>query len=34
VTDWYKQDVYDPSNRIDVLVSDTGQINALVAFAV
>jgi sporulation protein YlmC with PRC-barrel domain len=35
VTDWYKQDVYDPSNSKigkidDVLVSDTGQINALV----
>ncbi len=35
VSDWYKQDVYDPSNSKigkidDVLVSDTGQINALV----
>jgi sporulation protein YlmC with PRC-barrel domain len=35
VTDWYKQDVYDPSNSKigkidDVLVSDSGQINALV----
>lgn len=34
VTDWYKQDVYDPSdNKIgkidDVLVSDSGQINAV-----
>ena len=35
VSDWYKQDVYDPSNSKigkidDVLVSDSGQINALV----
>jgi sporulation protein YlmC with PRC-barrel domain len=35
VTDWYKQDVYDPSNNKigkidDVLVSEAGQINALV----
>ena len=35
VTDWYKQDVYDPSNSKigkidDVLVSDAGQINALI----
>jgi sporulation protein YlmC with PRC-barrel domain len=35
VTDWYKQDVYDPSNNKigkidDVLISDTGQVNALV----
>jgi sporulation protein YlmC with PRC-barrel domain len=35
VTDWYKQDVYDPSNSKigkidDVLVSDSGQVNALV----
>ena len=35
VTDWYKQDVYDPSNSKigkidDVLVSDAGQVNALV----
>jgi sporulation protein YlmC with PRC-barrel domain len=35
VTDWYKQDIYDPSNSKigkidDVLVSDTGQVNALV----
>jgi sporulation protein YlmC with PRC-barrel domain len=35
VTDWYKQDVYDPSSSKigkidDVLVSDSGQINALV----
>jgi sporulation protein YlmC with PRC-barrel domain len=34
VTDWYKQDIYDPSNSKigkidDVLVSDSGQINAL-----
>ena len=35
VSDWYKQDVYDPSDSTigkidDVLVSDTGQVNALV----
>ncbi|HEX4409978.1 MAG TPA: PRC-barrel domain-containing protein [Xanthobacteraceae bacterium] len=35
VSDWYKQDVYDPSNTSigkidDVLVSDNGQISALV----
>ena len=35
VTDWYKQDVYDPSdNKIgeinDVLVSPQGQVNALI----
>jgi hypothetical protein len=35
VTDWYKQDIYDPSNSKigkidDVLVSDIGQVNALV----
>jgi sporulation protein YlmC with PRC-barrel domain len=35
VTDWYKQDVYDPSSSKigkvdDVLVSDAGQINALI----
>jgi sporulation protein YlmC with PRC-barrel domain len=35
VTDWYKQDVYDPSKSSigkidDVLVSDNGQITALV----
>jgi sporulation protein YlmC with PRC-barrel domain len=35
VSDWYKQDVYDPSNSKigkidDVLVSSTGQVNALV----
>jgi sporulation protein YlmC with PRC-barrel domain len=35
VTDWYKQDVYDPSNNKigkidDVLVSDAGQVNALI----
>ena len=35
VSDWYKQDVYDPSNSSigkidDVLVSESGQINALV----
>ena len=35
VTDWYKQDVYDPShNKIgqvsDVLVGQNGQINALI----
>jgi sporulation protein YlmC with PRC-barrel domain len=35
VSDWYKQDVYDPSNSKigkidDVLVSDSGQVNALV----
>jgi sporulation protein YlmC with PRC-barrel domain len=35
VSDWYKQDVYDPSDSKigkidDVLVSDTGQVNALV----
>ena len=35
VSDWYKQDVYDPSNSKigkidDVLVSDGGQVNALV----
>jgi sporulation protein YlmC with PRC-barrel domain len=35
VTDWYKQDIYDPSNSKigkidDVLVSDNGQVNALV----
>jgi sporulation protein YlmC with PRC-barrel domain len=35
VTDWYKQDVYDPSNNkigqvSDVLVAPDGQINALI----
>jgi len=35
VTDWYKQDVYDPSNSkigeiMDVLVSPQGQVNALI----
>ena len=35
VTDWYKQDVYDPSKASigkidDVLVSDSGEISALV----
>ena len=35
VTDWYKQDVYDPSNSKigkidDVLVSQAGQVDALV----
>jgi sporulation protein YlmC with PRC-barrel domain len=35
VSDWYKQDVYDPSDSKigkidDVLVSDTGQVSALV----
>ena len=35
VTDWYKQDVYDPSNSKigkidDVLVADSGQVSALV----
>jgi sporulation protein YlmC with PRC-barrel domain len=35
VTDWYKQDVYDPSNNKigeinDVLVSPQGQVNALI----
>src|ERR1700691_4994718 len=35
VTDWYKQDIYDPSNNkigsvSDVLVSPNGQINALI----
>jgi sporulation protein YlmC with PRC-barrel domain len=35
VSDWYKQDVYDPSNHSigkidDVLVSEGGQISALV----
>jgi len=35
VSDWYKQDVYDPSSSKigkidDVLVSDSGQVNALV----
>ena len=35
VSDWYKQDVYDPSNHSigkidDVLVSESGQISALV----
>ena len=35
VSDWYKQDVYDPSNSKigkidDVLVSDNGQVSALV----
>ncbi len=35
VSDWYKQDVYDPSDSKigkidDVLVSDAGQVNALV----
>lgn len=34
VTDWYKQDIYDPSNNKigkidDVLVSDRGEVNAL-----
>jgi sporulation protein YlmC with PRC-barrel domain len=34
VSDWYKQDVYDPSNHSigkidDVLVSESGQISAL-----
>jgi sporulation protein YlmC with PRC-barrel domain len=35
VTDWYKQDIYDPNNSkigsvSDVLVSPNGQINALI----
>jgi len=35
VSDWYKQDVYDPSNSKigkidDVLVSDAGQVSALI----
>jgi sporulation protein YlmC with PRC-barrel domain len=35
VTDWYKQDVYDPSNNkigeiMDVLVSPEGQVNVLI----
>ncbi len=35
VSDWYKQDIYDPSNSKigkidDVLVSDSGQINAVI----
>ncbi len=35
VSDWYKQDVYDPSDAKigkidDVLVSDNGQVNALI----
>jgi sporulation protein YlmC with PRC-barrel domain len=35
VSDWYKQDIYDPSNSKigkidDVLVSDSGQVSALV----
>jgi sporulation protein YlmC with PRC-barrel domain len=35
VTDWYKQDIYDPSNSKigkidDVLLSDGGQVNALI----
>jgi sporulation protein YlmC with PRC-barrel domain len=35
VTDWYKQDVYDPSDSkigqiMDVLVSNNGQVNALI----
>jgi sporulation protein YlmC with PRC-barrel domain len=35
VTDWYKQDVYDPNNNkigsvSDVLVSPSGQVNALI----
>jgi sporulation protein YlmC with PRC-barrel domain len=35
VTDWYKQDVYDPSDNkigevMDVLVSPQGQVNALI----
>jgi sporulation protein YlmC with PRC-barrel domain len=35
VTDWYKQDVYDPNNSkigeiMDVLVAPTGQVNALI----
>jgi sporulation protein YlmC with PRC-barrel domain len=35
VTDWYKQDIYDPSNNKigkvdDVLLSDGGQVNALI----
>jgi sporulation protein YlmC with PRC-barrel domain len=35
VSDWYKQDVYDPSNSKigkidDVLVSDSGQVSALI----
>ena len=35
VSDWYKQDVYDPSNNKigkidDVLVSETGQVSALI----
>ena len=35
VSDWYKQDVYDPSNHSigkidDVLVSESGQVSALV----
>jgi sporulation protein YlmC with PRC-barrel domain len=35
VTDWYKQDIYDPNNNkigsvSDVLVSPNGQVNALI----
>lgn len=35
VTDWYKQNVYDPSNKkigeiLDVLVAPSGQINAVI----
>jgi sporulation protein YlmC with PRC-barrel domain len=35
VSDWYKQDVYDPSNSKigkidDVLLSDSGQVSALI----
>jgi sporulation protein YlmC with PRC-barrel domain len=35
VSDWYKQDIYDPSDSKigkidDVLVSDNGQVNALI----
>jgi sporulation protein YlmC with PRC-barrel domain len=35
VTDWYKQDVYDPSNNkigeiMDVLVAPDGKVNALI----
>ena len=36
VTDWYKQNVYDPNNNkigeiMDVLVEPTGQINAAIS---
>src|SRR5580704_6981587 len=38
VTDWYKQDVYDPSNTkigqiMDVLVGQDGQVSALIVGA-